>query len=129
MLSSRSGRRIAPLVLGLPCVGAVVLFGELSTAALVAVVLTGGALAGVGLAWRAGAAAPPVGRAGLPWVAWLGVAVVLELLAFVHDGVPTVSDLLDPVLAHPPLRGAATVLWLAAGGWLLARSAPRDRSR
>lgn len=56
-------------MLGLPCVGVVVVCGELSTAALVAVAVTGGALAGVGLAWRAGAAAPPVGRAGLPWVA------------------------------------------------------------
>jgi hypothetical protein len=44
------------------------LFGELSTGALVAVGGTGGLVAVVGLAGPAGEAAPPVGRRGLPWV-------------------------------------------------------------
>jgi hypothetical protein len=37
------------------------------------------------------------------------------------DRLPTLSDLADPALAHPPLRAAATVGWLAVGAWLLSR--------
>jgi hypothetical protein len=121
-------RRLAPVLLGAPCVAVVVVYGELSREALVAVAVTGAVLAGVGLTRRAGEAAPPVGRRGLPWLAWLAAAVAWELLTLVREDLPTLSDLLDPVLAVPALRGAATVGWLAAGAWLLARPRSRDRS-
>jgi hypothetical protein len=48
-----------------------------------------------------------------------------ELITLADDDMPTVSDLADPALAHPALRGAATLCWLAAGAWLLTR--PRHR--
>lgn len=125
MRSSRSTTAAALLVTGLPCVVVVAVHGELSPEALVAVTATGLVLTGLGLAARAGVAAPPVGRAALPWLLWLLVAVAWELLTLVHDALPTLSDVLDPVLAHPPVRAAATVLWLAVGAWLLTR--PSDR--
>jgi hypothetical protein len=107
-------------MLGVPCVAVVAIHGELSTAALLAVAFTGVALASVGLVRRAGEAAPPVGRRGLPWLAWLAAAATWELLTLAADGLPTLSDLLDPVLAHPVPRAAATAAWLAGGAWLLA---------
>jgi hypothetical protein len=119
--SSAGIRWLAGLAVGLPCVAAVVVFGELSTGALLAVGGTGVLFAVVGLARRAGEAALPVGRRGLPWQGWLAAGVAWELLALLDDDVPTVSDLADPVLAHPPVRAAATLAWLIAGAWLLAR--------
>lgn len=129
MVSYRAARPLMPLVLGVPCVIAVMVYGELSTAALVAVGSTGAVLAGVGLTQRAGEAAPPVGRRALPWLGWLAAAMAFELLALVHDDLPTLSDLMDPVLALPALRGAATAGWLAAGAWLLARPRHQGTSR
>jgi hypothetical protein len=41
------------------------------------------------------------------------------------DDLPTLSDLADPALASPALRGAATLCWLAAGAWLLTRPSSR----
>ena len=120
MLSSRFLGWPLPLVAGVPCVVAVVSFGELSPGALTAVGATGAVLAGVGLVRRVGEAAPPVARRGLPWLGWLTAALAWELFTLAAD-LPTLSDLVDPVLAVPPLRGAATIGWLAAGGWLLAR--------
>ncbi len=96
-------------------------YGELSTRTLIAVGTTGAVLAAVGLACRVGEAARPVEGRGLPWLVWLAAVVAWELLTLIDDDLPTLSDLLDPVLAHPALRGAATVGWLAAGAWLLAR--------
>jgi hypothetical protein len=118
---SAGTRWLAGLAVGLPCVAAVVVFGELSTGALLAVGGTGVLVAVVGLARRAGEAALPVGRRCLPWLGWLAAGVAWELLALLDDDVPTVSDLADPVLAHPPVRAAATLAWLIAGAWLLAR--------
>jgi hypothetical protein len=118
---SAGTRWLAGLAVGLPCVAAVVVFGELSTGALLAVGGTGVLFAVVGLARRAGEAALPVGRRGLPWQGWLAAGVAWELLALLDDDVPTVSDLADPVLAYPPVRAAATLAWLIAGAWLLAR--------
>jgi hypothetical protein len=118
---SAGTRWLAGLAVGLPCVAAVVVFGELSTGALLAVGGTGVLVAVVGLARRAGEAALPVGRRGLPWLGWLAAGVAWELLALLDDDVPTLSDLADPVLAHPPVRAAATLAWLIAGAWLLAR--------
>jgi hypothetical protein len=91
----------------------------------VAVGGTGVLFAVVGLAGRAGAAAPPVGRRGLPWLGWLAAVVGWEVLTLLDDDLPTLSDLADPVLAHPPVPGAATVGSLVAGAWLLARSSHR----
>lgn len=121
MLSSPPTRGVALLLAGVPCVLAVVTYGELSGGALVAVTATGLVLTGLGLAARAGAGAAAVGRAARPWLLWLVVALGWELVTFVDDDLPTLSDLLDPVLAHRALRGAATVAWLAVGAWLLAR--------
>ena len=100
-------------------------YGELSTGALVAVGATGVLVAAVGLARHAGEAAPPVGRRSLPWLGWLAAATAWEAVTLLDDDLPTLSDLADPLLAHPPLRGAATVVWLVAGAWLV----PRPRSR
>jgi hypothetical protein len=109
------------LAVGLPCVAAVIVFGELSTGALLAVGGIGVLVAVVGLARRAGEAALPVGRRGLPWLGWLAAGVAWELLTLADDDLPTVSDLADLVLAHPPVRAAATLAWLIAGAWLLTR--------
>lgn len=100
-------------------------FGELSTGALLAVLGTGLLVAGTGLAVRAGEAASPVGRRGTAWLVWLAAALAWELITLTDDRLPTVSDLADPLLAHPAARGAATLCWLAAGAWLIER--PRRR--
>lgn len=113
--------------MAVPCVAAVTFFGELSLGALIAVGVTGVLVAVVGLVRHAGEAAPPVGRRGLPWLGWLAAAVAWEVVTLLGDDLPTLSDLADPLLAHPPLRGAATVGWLVAGAWLVTR--PRQRSQ
>ena len=119
---SRSARRwLTWAALALPSTAAVVTWGELSLGALLAVGATGTAVAVVAIARRAGEAAPPVGRRGLPWSGWLAAALAWEVWALVDDDLPTVSDLADPLLAHPASRGAATLCWLAGGAWLLAR--------
>jgi hypothetical protein len=107
------------------CVAAVMTWGELSLGALLAVGTAGTIVVGLGLVRRSGEAAPPVGARGLPWLAWGTAAVSWELITFADDDLPTLSDLVDPALAHPVLRGAATLCWLAAGAWLLARPSSR----
>ncbi|MGY1711864.1 hypothetical protein ACI8AC_20400 [Geodermatophilus sp. SYSU D00758] len=135
MESPPEPRRPTPAAVAVACVavGAAVvvaagvgLSGELSPGALVAVGTAGGAVAVAAMARRSGAAARPVGRRGLPWAVWAAAALGWELVTLLHDGLPTASDLADPVLAHPVARGAATLCWLAAGAWLLTR--PRSRS-
>ena len=121
MTFSARTRWLTSLAVGVPCVAAVLVFGELSTGALLAVGSTGVLVAVVGLARRAGEAALPVGRRGLPWLAWLAAGVTWELFTLLDDDLPTVSDLADLVLAHPPVRAAATLAWLIAGAWLLTR--------
>ena len=128
MVSSTRPGRLTLLALGVPCAGAVVNCGELSTGALIAVGSTGAVLAGVGLARRAGEAASPVGRGGWPWLVWIAAAVTWEALTLVDDDLPTLSDLLDPVLGHPAPRGVATICWLMVGAWLLTRPCHRDES-
>ncbi|MGY1690808.1 hypothetical protein [Geodermatophilus sp. SYSU D01105] len=108
------------------CAAGVAVSGELSTGALVAVGTAGLAVCAVAVARRAGAGAAPVGRRGLPWLAWLAAALVWEAVALADDDLPTVSDLADPVLAHPGVRAAATGAWLVAGLWLARR--PRRRA-
>lgn len=109
--------------MALACTVAVTGFGELSTGALLAVGGTGLLATAVGLADRAGEAAVPVGRRGLPWAAWLGAALAWEVVTLLDDDLPTVSDLADPLLVHPAARAAATGAWLVVGAWLLARPA------
>jgi hypothetical protein len=103
------------------CAAAVAVSGELSAGALLAVVAAGLVVTGAGLTRRAGAAAAPVGRRGLPWLGLLVAAVAWELATLADDDLPTLSDLADPVLAEPVLRGAATLAWLAGGAWLVTR--------
>jgi hypothetical protein len=121
--------RLALLSVGLGCVAAVTVYGELSTGALVAVAGTGALLTGLGLARRAGEAAPGVDGPALPWLVWALAAATWEVVTLVDDRLPTLSDLADPALAHPPLRAAATVGWLAVGVWLLARPRVEDPPR
>lgn len=77
--------------------------------------------------WRQGTtentATPPVRWGALAWVAlalaWCG----WELVSFVHEvnvddvsiGHPTLSDIVDPLLAHPIVRWLALAAWIAAG--------------
>ena len=126
MTSSHFARRATVTAGAMSCVAAVMAWGELSLGALLAVGTAGTIMAGLGLVRRSGEAAPPVGRRGLPWLVWVAAAVSWELLTLADD-MPTMSDLADPALAHPALRGAATLCWLAAGGWLITR--PRYRAQ
>lgn len=115
-------RRLPPGLLVTAVTATVMTYGELSVEALVAVVASGCLLAGLGLARRVGSATEPVGRAGLPWLVWVVAVALWECLTYVlRERVPTLSDLVDPVLAHAIPRGAATVAWLAAGLWLVTR--------
>jgi hypothetical protein len=120
-------RWVTSLAVGLSCVVAVLVFGELSTGALLAVGGTGVLVAVVGLVRRAGAAAPSVGRRALPWLGLLAAGVAWELLSLLDDDLTTVSDLADLVLAHPAVRAAATLAWLLAGAWLLTRPGPHPQ--
>jgi hypothetical protein len=126
MRSSPWTRRLTAAALAVGCVVPVVLCGELSSGALLGVGIGGGAVAALGVARRSGEAARPVGRRALPWAGWLAAVLGWELVALSDVDLPTVSDLADPLLAHPAARGVATLGWLAAGGWLLAR--PRHRT-
>ena len=107
------------------CAAAVAVAGELSTGALLAVTAAGLVVAGVGVARRAGAGAERVGRRGLPWLGWLAAAALWEVGTLADDDLPTLSDLADPVLASPALRGLATLGWLALGAWLVTRPGAR----
>jgi hypothetical protein len=128
VLSSRSARW-AWLTAGAVCVAAVAVYGELSGQALLAVAATGVVVLAVGLVRRAGEAADPVGRRALPWSAWLLAALLWELITLVDARLATLSDLMDPVLASPVVRAAATAVWLAAGARLLALPAQREVPR
>jgi hypothetical protein len=121
--------RLALSAVALACVTAVAVYGELSTGALVAVAGTGALMTALGLARHAGEATPSVERSGLPWLAWVVAAATWEVVTLVDDRLSTLSDLADPALAHPPLRAAATVGWLAVGAWLLARPRGKDAPR
>ena len=125
MRCSRSARRLTCAAAAVACAVAVAVGGELSSGALLAVAAAGGVVTAAGLARRAGAGAAPVGRRGLPWLGWLGAAVAWELVTLADDDLPTLSDLADPVLASPVLRGGATLAWLAAGAWLVTRPGSR----
>ncbi len=99
-------------MLGVPCVAVVAIHGELSTAALLAVAVTGVALASVGLVRRAGEAAPPVGRRGLPWLAWLAAAGSWELLTLAANGLTDMCShpqVLTIAHAHKPYLSSTRV--------------------
>ncbi|MCZ2860733.1 hypothetical protein [Blastococcus sp. VKM Ac-2987] len=107
------------------CAAAVMAWGELSVGALLAIGTAGTAVVVVALVRQSGGTVPPVGRRALPWLALAVAAVSWELVTLADDELPTASDLADPFLAQPLLRGGATVCWLAVGAWLLDR--PRRR--
>ncbi|GAA1040609.1 hypothetical protein GCM10009557_62350 [Virgisporangium ochraceum] len=96
----------------------------LTLPALVAVMLVGVPVAWYGMRRRPAVTAP----VGTPSVAvWGGlgavvVAVEVALLAGPNDlAWPTLSTLLDPVLATYPGRVVGYLLWLGAGVWLVRR--------
>jgi hypothetical protein len=126
VVSSPARRRLTWAALAVPCAAGVAVAGELSAGALLAVGAAGVVVSVVALTRRAGRASPPVGRRGLPWLGWLVLAVAWEV-ATLAGGLPTLSDLADPALAHPAGRAAATVCWVAAGAWLATR--PRHGRR
>jgi hypothetical protein len=95
------------------------LSGELSPGAHLAVLTAGAVVVGVGLARRTGAGSPPAGRTARLWLVCLGLALAGEAVALADEELPTVSDLLDPVLAPWPVRAAATLAWLVAGARLV----------
>ena len=125
MRCSRSARRLTCATAAVACAAAVALSGELSPGALLAVAAAGAVVTAAGLVRRAGAGAAPVGRRGLPWLGWLAAAAAWELVTLADDDLPALSDLTDPVLASPVLRGTAVLGWLAAGAWLVTRPGPR----
>jgi hypothetical protein len=108
-------------VLALGCAAAVAAYGELHAGSLVAVGATGTLIAGVGLIRRTGAGSPSRGRLSSAWLLLGAVLAVVEVVALLDDGVPTVSDLADPALAVPAIRAATTLVWCAVGAWLVAR--------
>jgi hypothetical protein len=117
---------VAAVVAAVACAVAVAVWGELSAGALVSVGVAGAVVVLLGLLRRSGEASPPVGRRALPWLAWLAAALSWEVGTLASDDLPAVSDLADPVLAHPVLRAAATLAWLAGGAWLVTRPARAD---
>jgi hypothetical protein len=108
-------------VLALGCAAAVAAYGELHAGSLVAVAATGAFIAGAGLIGRTGAGSPSEGRVPSAWLLLGAVLAVVEVVALLHDDVPTVSDLADPALAVPVIRAAATLLWCAVGARLVTR--------
>jgi hypothetical protein len=61
------------------------------------------------------------------WLAWWVVFVAinaLELLSLAlgaNHAHPTISDLVNPWLLHPPGRAVAFAVWLSFGYWLVRR--------
>lgn len=76
--------------------------------------------------------APVPGRGAVAWLAWAVLAGVWELIALLGQPTlmtgssshPTISVLLDPVLATYPGRVVVFAVWLAVG-WHLCRRAAR----
>src|SRR5688572_26797591 len=80
VMSAHLVRKVTVAAGAAACVAAVMAWGELSLGALVAVAAAGAIIAGLGLVRRAGEAAPPVGRRGLPWLVWVTAAVAWEVV-------------------------------------------------
>lgn len=119
---------MATAVVGVPCVTAVVGYGELSVGALAVVTGAGLILACAGVLARSGSGASRVGRSGVPWLVLLLAAAAFEVVTLATDALPTLSDLLDVVLRAPAARGVAAVAWLLLGAWLLTRPATGPES-
>jgi hypothetical protein len=122
------GRMLAWAITAIPIAATVATYGELTVQAFVAVLLAGGALTVAALRRRAGSGSPAV-PGGPVWLAWLVAVGVWEFYTLLHEArLPTLSDLMDPILAHPLIRGAATFVWFAAGIWLLRRPSSVETS-
>lgn len=124
MLCSRTRPRLTTAVAVACALGvalAVGLGGELSPSAHVAVLTAGAGVVAVGLARRAGAGSRPVNRRASAWLGVPALVLAWEALALADDDLPTISDLLDPVLAPFAARATATLAWLAVGAWLGTR--------
>jgi hypothetical protein len=122
--SSRTRTRLTGALAAAGAVGvalAVGLGGELSPAAHVAVLTAGAVVLAAGLVRRAGAGTRPVRSGPPPWLGLLVLLLAWEAVALAAADLPTVSDLLDPVLAPFAARTAATLGWLAAGARLVTR--------
>ena len=114
--------RWAAVVVGYAALAA--LCRPLTVAAAVAV-----ALAGIALVVLAARRRPPprvvlATRHVAPWVGLVGVVAAWEATAVLwgNDAAhPTLSLLLDPVLATYPGRVAGWITWLGVGRWLVIR--------
>ncbi|MGY1739651.1 MULTISPECIES: DUF6186 family protein [unclassified Blastococcus] len=76
---------------------------------------------GIGLLRRTGAGSPAEGRLPRTWLLLGAALAVFEAVALLREDVPTLSDIADPALAVSSVRAAATLLWCAAGAWLVTR--------
>jgi hypothetical protein len=122
VVGSRRARSFGWVVAAIPVAATVGTYGELSPEAFVAVSVAGLVLMTIGLRRRVGAGAAAVPRTALWWLGWLVLVSLWELWTKLHDAqYPTLSDLMDPVLAHHWPRALATVAWFAVGVWLLRR--------
>ncbi len=102
-------------------------FASFSWQATVAVLLAGAAVIALGL--RSPAPRPPapaqIGRAAV--LVWSVPVLAFGALEITDDVLgstpahPTLSTLLDPPLAHHPVRWLAYLGWLAAGWYLVRR--------
>ncbi len=102
MLCSRTRPRLITAVAVVCALGVGVtvgLGGELSPAAHVAVLTAGAVVVGIGLTRRTGAGGAAGGRRGAAWFSVLALALAWEAVALARGELPTISDLLDPVLA------------------------------
>lgn len=117
-------------VAAIPVAATVGTYGELTPEAFVAVIVAGFALSGVALRRRSGSGAEPASRTALVWLVWLVAVGLWELNTVLHESrLPTLSDLMDPILAHPLIRATATAAWFLAGIWLLARPVAGEEGR
>jgi hypothetical protein len=118
-------RVIAAAVLALGYAAVAGTFTTFTEPAEIATFLPGAAAVVVALISAPATAAEPRRRFG--WVAWavLGLGFTTTELAALAAGAnhahPTISDLLNPWLAHDASRAAGFALWLGCGYWLMRR--------
>jgi hypothetical protein len=115
---------LVPAVVALSLVGGA--FPSFSVAANVYVLLLGGALAWLGLSGRVPKRPRPkrVSRAAAWWLVPTLAAALLELVDYLLGSTPahpTLSGLMDPVLAGYLPRSAAYCAWLCAFWGLVRR--------
>jgi hypothetical protein len=97
-----------------------------SMAALVSVLLPGAVLAGIAI-WRPPARIPPPERLDVTGFSYWAICVAAlfewEAAAFRDNSLPwhpSLTNLVNPLIAPHPLKSAAILLWLLAG-WALVR--------